>query len=103
MAAFPAAHGDLYLLARGLTKPSTEAVSPKSLEEEGQADPLGVDRCGLARPEGRQQHPVLARVETHRTRGNCRWHAVLLPREQEDSALVCLPCCVALEAPDKED
>ena len=38
---------------------SAKAVPPKSLEEQGRADPLGVDRRGLALLEGRQQHPAL--------------------------------------------
>jgi hypothetical protein len=38
---------------------SAKAVAPKSLEEQGWADPLGLDRRGLALLDGRQQHPAL--------------------------------------------
>jgi hypothetical protein len=38
---------------------SATAVPPKPLEEEGRADPLGVDRRGLTFLDGRQQHPAL--------------------------------------------
>ena len=44
---------------KALDHRSATAVSPKPLEQEGRADPLGVDCRGLAFRDGRQQHPVL--------------------------------------------